>query len=122
MPNLVASSRGARSDSDGSESAVDVGLGVLGEALEPCSVVELGVVLGDEAVLSDDEVVDAVHWLGGLACERGDLPAPGDAVAVVEDVEGLSLDLRLELALADIEGGLVGEGDGSERETGHQVN
>ena len=90
------------------------------ERSNPGGVVELGILLLDEAILVDLHVVetdDRVRVLG----KRGDLPAPGDGVAVVEDVEGLGLDLRL-AALAEVEGSLVGEGSSAQRDAGHVVD
>ena len=98
---------GFRSNTDGSDSA-----GSIWEALDPSTVVELGVVLLDQALVVDDHVVDAVDWiwlLGG----GGDLPSPGDVLASVPDVQSVDLNLRLVEPLAGIEGSLVGESNGS---------
>jgi hypothetical protein len=104
------------SDADGSDGAL------LAQGLEPGTVVELDVVLLDETIVVDHHVVDADDWVGADLGDGGDLVAPGDVLAVVEDVEGVDLDLRLELALAHIESLLIREGDRAERLAGHEVD
>lgn len=79
---------------------------VLAEGLEPCTVVELGVVLLDLALVVDEHVVDAVD--GELG--RGDAPSPGDAAAVVPDVERGDGNFGLQDTLAVVEGSLGSEG------------
>jgi hypothetical protein len=65
-----------------------------GEALEPSAVVELGVLLVDEALVVDLHVVDADNWVWDWGV-GGDLPSPGDVSASVPDVESLGGYFRL---------------------------
>lgn len=89
------------------------------ERLKPGTVVELGIVLDELAVITNKELVDANDRVsGGL-----DDPSPGDRVAGEPNVQCLNLDLGLENSLAVVEGSFAGEGDGAElREKESLVN
>ena len=89
----------------------------MAEALEPGTVIELSILLLDQALVVDDHIVDAVDWERSWCSGRdlwGDLPSPCDILASVEDVQGVNLDLRLENTLAVVESSLGGEGDRAE--------
>jgi hypothetical protein len=92
-------------DGDGADGAV-----ATGEALEPSAVVELGVLLVDQALFVDLHEVDTNNGVGGGG-GRSQLPAPGDVSASVPDVESVDLSFGLTDALANVESSLVGEGD-----------
>lgn len=61
-------------------------------------------------------MVDTSHRVAVGSRGREESPAPGDGVAVVPDVQGADRHLGLLSALAKVESGLVGEGDGAKLE------
>jgi len=88
----------------------------LAERLEPCTVVEFGVVLLDLALGVNDHVVDAIDGVR----KGNDAPSPGDTASVVPDVERVDGDFRLQDTLTVVEGGFAGEGYGTELTHKHQ--